>query len=61
MCIYILLTAVLRKVASQRGKAYTTMSKVIMGDGGFYGCLIVSQGVLAWCKETAQTRFQCFS
>ena len=32
------------------------MSKVIMGNGGFYGCLIEPQGVSAWWKETAQTR-----
>ena len=29
------------------GKAYTTMSKVIMGNGGFYGCLSEPQGVSA--------------
>ena len=32
------------------------MSKVIMGNGGFYGCLSEPQGVSAWWKETAQTR-----
>ena len=32
------------------------MSKVIMGYGGFNGCLIEPQGVSAWRKETAQTR-----
>ena len=32
------------------------MSKSIMGNGGFYGCLIEPQGVSAWWKETAQTR-----
>ena len=32
------------------------MSKVIMGNGVFYGCLIELQGVSAWWKETAQTR-----
>ena len=31
------------------------MSKVIMGHGGFYGCLGEPQGVSAWWKETAQT------
>ena len=31
------------------------MSKVIMGDGGFYSCLSEPQGVSAWWKETAQT------
>ena len=32
------------------------MSIVIMGNGGFYGCLSEIQGVLEWYKETAQTR-----
>ena len=32
----------------KRGKAYATMSKVIMGNGGFYTCLSEPQGVLAW-------------
>ena len=27
------------RLSSKRGKAYATMSKVIMGNGGFYGCL----------------------
>ena len=31
------------------------MSKVIMGNGSFYGCLIEPQGVSAWWKKTAQT------
>ena len=30
------------------------MSKVIMGNGGFHGCLIEPQGVSAWWKQTAQ-------
>ena len=30
------------------------MPKVIMGNGGFKGCLIEPQGVSAWWKETAQ-------
>ena len=34
------------------------MSKVIMGNDGFYGCLIEPQGVSAWWKETAQTRIR---
>ena len=34
-----------------------TMSKVIMGNGGFYSCLSESQGVSTWWKETAQARF----
>ena len=44
--------AVSRKVV--RGKAHATMWKVIMGNSGFYGCLIELQGVSAWRKETAQ-------
>ena len=31
-----------------------TISKVIMGNGGFYGCLSEPQGVSAWWKEIAQ-------
>ena len=31
------------------------MSKVIMGNGGFKGCLLEPQGVSARWKETAQT------
>ena len=31
------------------------MSKVIMGNGNFYGCLIEARGVSAWWKETAKT------
>ena len=38
-----------------RGKAFATMSKVIIGDGGFYCCLSETQGVSAWWKETVQT------
>ena len=37
------------------------MSKVIMGNGGFYCCLSKPQGVSAWWKETAQTRIRFFS
>ena len=44
------------RLSSNQGKAYATMSKVIMGNGGFYGCLSEPQGVSAWWKETAQTR-----
>ena len=32
------------------------MSKNIMGNGGFYGCLSERQGVSAWWKETTLTR-----
>ena len=34
------------------------MSKVIMGNGGFYACLSEPQGFLAWWKGTAQTRIR---
>ena len=37
------------------------MSKVIMGNGGIYGCLVEPQGAPAWWKETAQTRIRSFS
>ena len=36
------------RFSNKRGKAYATMSKVIMGNGGFYGCLIEPRGVSAW-------------
>ena len=39
----------------KRGKAYPSMSKVIMGNRGFYGSLIEPRGDSAWWKETAQT------
>ena len=39
----------------KRGKAHATMSQVIVGKSGFYGCLIV-EGVSAWWKEKGQTR-----
>ena len=42
-------------------KAYATMSKVIMGNGGFYCCLSEPQGVSAWWRETAQTSIRFFS
>ena len=44
------------RLSSNQGKAYATMSKVIMGNGGFYSYLSEPQGVLAWWKETPQTR-----
>ena len=44
------------RLSYKRGKAYATMLKVIMGNGGFCSCLIKPQGVSAWWKETAQTR-----
>ena len=37
------------------------MSKVIMGNGGFYGSLSEHQGVSAWWKETAQSCIRSFS
>ena len=43
------------RLSYKRGKAHATMSKVIMGNGSFYVCLIEPQGVSAWRKETAQT------
>ena len=49
------------RLSYKRGKAYAIMSKVIMGNGGFYGCLSKPQGVSAWWKETAQTRLRFFS
>ena len=36
-------------------KLTRAMSKVIMGNGGFYACLSEPQSVSAWWKETAQT------
>ena len=32
------------------------MSKVSMGNSGFYGCMVEPQGVSTWLKERAQTR-----
>ena len=37
------------------------MSKVIMGNGGFYGCLSEPHGVSPCGKETAQTHVFVFS
>ena len=36
------------RLSYKRGKAYATMWKVIMGNGGFYGCSSKPQGVSAW-------------
>ena len=44
------------RLSYESGKAYAAMSKVIMGNGSFYGCLIEPQGVLARWNEKAQTR-----
>ena len=41
-------------MSSKRKKSYATMSKVIMNNGSFCGCLIEPQGVSARWKETAQ-------
>ena len=46
------------RLSYKRGKAYATMSKVIMGNGG---CLSEREGVSAWWNETAQTRIRSFS
>ena len=43
------------RLSFKRGQDYATTSKVIMGNGGFYGCLIELQGVSAWWKGTTQT------
>ena len=49
------------RLSYKRGKAYATMSQVIVGNGNFYGCLSEPQGVSTWWKETAQTRVRFFS
>ena len=49
------------RLSYKLGKAYVTLSKVIMGNGGFYSCLIESQGVSVWWKETAQGRVSMLS
>ena len=59
--VLFLTTAVSRKVVLRMGKAYVTMSEVIMGNGGFYCCLSEPQGVSAWWRETAQTSIRFFS
>ena len=43
------------RLCYKRRTAYATMSKVIVGKSGFYGCLIV-EGVSARWKEKAQAR-----
>ena len=42
------------RLSCKRRKAYATMSKVIMGNGSFYSCLIKPWGVSAWWKGTTQ-------
>ena len=59
--LYIYLQLFRERLSYKRGKAYATMSKVIMGNGGFYGCLSEARGVSAWWKETAQTSIHSFS
>ena len=44
------------RLSYKRGKVYATMSKAIMGNEGFHGCLIEPQSVSAWWKEKVQTR-----
>ena len=44
------------RLSYKRGKVCATMSKAIMGNEGFHGCLIEPQSVSAWWKETAQAR-----
>ena len=51
----------LERLSYQRRKAHTTMSKVIMGNGGFDGCLSEPRSVSALWKEIAQTRIRFFS
>ena len=43
------------RLSYYRGKTYATISKVIMGNGGFCGRLSELEGVSARWKETAQT------
>ena len=50
----------LERLSYKRGKLYATMSKIITGNSGFYGCLIEPPGVSAWRKETAQTHVFVF-
>ena len=49
------------RLSYKRGKAYATISKVIMGNGCFYSCLGELQSVSASWKGTAQTRLRSFS
>ena len=49
------------RLSYKQGKAYATMSKVIMGNGGFYGYFREPQGVSVLWNETVQTRFHFFS
>ena len=50
-----------KRLSYTRGKAYATMSKVIMVNGCFYSCLSEPQSVSALWKETAQTSIRLFS
>ena len=60
-CLSCLIQPFRERLSYKRGKAYAIMLKVIMDNGGFYGCLSEPQGVSAWWKETAQTRIRFFS
>ena len=42
------------RLSYKRRQAYATMSKVSMGNSGFYGCMVEPQGVSTWLKERAQ-------
>ena len=44
---FAMFTAVSRKVVLQTWKSLRDNVEVIMANGGFYGCLIEPQGVLA--------------
>ena len=48
------------RLSYKNGQVYATMLKVIIGNGGFYGCLSEPQGVSAWWKEMAQTCIRSF-
>ena len=48
------------RLSYKRGKAYATTTKVIMGDGGFYGCSTEPQGVSAWYREGNSTNTYSF-
>ena len=49
------------RLSYKQRKAYAKMSKVIMRNGSFYGCLIEPQEVSAWWKETAEIHVFLFS
>ena len=49
------------RFSNQWGKAYAIMPKVIMGNGGFSGCLSELQDISACWKETALTHASVLS